>query len=256
MKPDQLLYDVFAAQADSRPDPCEVLAAVHERLDRPTRPRRAPARRVATMVAAAAAVFAVASTAAVLSNRSHGQHVVAVPAGSHSSSPATVTSARPAHPSSSPTGGPTRVSLGSRYPYSTIAAGWLPGPGHQVMATNNPGFEQRDYAVTVDGTAMDVIIWTTDGSALPSSTEAGSNYRDIVINGHAARQFTADVATIVAVDLGNGKIAYAGPSVVATTSQVSTTRIADIAVHVARETLFNRHDVIPAGLNRIAAVHS
>ncbi|MEP7019599.1 MAG: hypothetical protein ABI808_03035 [Pseudonocardiales bacterium] len=256
MKSNQLLYDVFAAQADSRPDPSEVLAAVHERLDRPNRPRRVPARRATTMFAAAAAVAAVATTAAVLSNRSHGQHPAVAAAASHSSSPAIVTIAPSAHQSSAPTGGPAQVTLGSKYPYSSIAAGWLPGPGQQVSATNNPGFEERDYAVTVDGTAMDVIIWTTDGSGLPSSTEAGSNYRDIVINAHPAREFIADVATIIAVDLGNGKIAYAGPSVVATTSQVTTARIADIAVHVAREMLFNRHDVIPAGLNRIPAVHS
>lgn len=74
---------------------------------------------------------------------------------------------------------------------------------------------------------------------------AGPADRDIIVNGHPAREFIADTATIVAVNLGNGKIAYAGPSVVATTAQVTTQRITDIAVHVATSMQFGRHDPMP-----------
>jgi hypothetical protein len=136
------------------------------------------------------------------------------------------------------------VPAGSRN-YVTIAAGWLPGEIKKESAQNSPGFEQHDYDVSVDGIDMDVIIWVEDGNALPTRTEAGGNYRDLTINGHPAREFIANVATIVAVDIGHGKIAFAGPSVVATNSTVTTARISSIARHVVSSIEYGRHDPIP-----------
>lgn len=109
----------------------------------------------------------------------------------------------------------------------------------------SPGFEEHDYTVSVDGTEMDVIIWVLNGNSLPTRTEAGGNYRELTINGHHAREFIADVATIVAVDIGHGKIAFAGPSVVATSSTVTTARISAIARHVVRSIEYGRHDPLP-----------
>jgi hypothetical protein len=127
--------------------------------------------------------------------------------------------------------------------YATIAAGWLPGPVTREEASNQPGFEQRIYTVTVDGIELDAIIYLEEGP-LPGRTEAGSDYRSLTIDGHPAREFVADTATIVAVDLGNGKVAYAGPSVVATTAQVTTARITAIAERMAGSIQFDRHDPI------------
>lgn len=136
----------------------------------------------------------------------------------------------------------------SKYAYSTIAAGWLPGPARKVEANNQGNFEERDYTVTVDGVDMDVIIWTERDTTLPTRMQAGGGAadRDITINGHPGREFIADNCTIVAFDLGNGTIGFAGPSVVKTTDKVSTTRITDIAEKVAKHIQFNRHDPIPA----------
>jgi hypothetical protein len=193
-------------------------------------------RTLLSALAVAAAVISVLAVAAVLTNHSE---TPADPA-THSTVPAS-TSSSPASTSSSPASTSPSVSDG----FSTIAAGWLPGPARQVDASNQPGFEQRDYDVKVDGVDMDVIIYLESGSQLPSRTEAGSGYRDITINGHPGREFIADNATIVAFNLGNGTIAYAGPSVVAPTGTVTTARITAIAEHVAREIQFNQHDPIP-----------
>ena len=50
--------------------------------------------------------------------------------------------------------------------------------------------------------------------------------------------------TIVAFDRGNGTIAYVGPSVQRTTATVTSARIASIAMKVARNMQFDRHDPI------------
>lgn len=234
MNADQILTDVFADRADLRPDASDVLSEVQQRL---ARRRRVPVARTAAVLGTAAAVAATAVTAAAVAGRdghSSGHHTAAAVdvTGTHSTAPA------------STHGNPAATQPSANHGYSTIAAGWLPGAGREVGASTQPGFEQRDYDVSVDGVDMDVIIYLEDGSQLPTRTEAGSGDRDITINGHPGREFIADNATIVAFNLGNGKIAYAGPSVVATSGQVSTARITDIAVHVAREIQFNRHDPI------------
>jgi hypothetical protein len=246
VKPDQILTDVFNDQAEYRPDPIEVLAGVRHRLDHSSRPS---VTRAATALSAAAAVAVTAVAVTALGDRdgnasqhSGGSRVVG--AATQHSAPRPAHTVRPVTtPSPRRRSGSTRAR--SKEDYSTIAAGWLPGPGQQVEASNQPGFEERDYDVTVDGVDMDVIIYLESGQ-LPSATEAGSGYTSVTINGHPGRQFVADNATIVAFDLGNGEVAYAGPSVDAPTDTVTTARITDIAVHVATAMEFNQHDPIPA----------
>jgi hypothetical protein len=194
-------------------------------------------RSLLSAIAVAAAAISAVAVAAVLTN--HGK-IPANLAATHSAVPASTSSGPRSPVATSPS-----VSGG----FSTIAAGWLPGPARQVDASNQPGFEQRDYDVKVDGVDMDVIIYLERGSQLPPSTEAGSSYRAISINGHPGREFIANNATIVAFNLGNGTIAYAGPSVVALSGTVTSARITAIAEHVAREIQFNQHDPIPANMS-------
>jgi hypothetical protein len=254
MNHDQILRDVLDDHAEQRPDAAEVLAGTYHRI---SRRKRVQVTRAATMLGAAATVAAVAVASAALAGRSSEHKAAPTRAGAAAAVPAIT--ARPAthvvhaapakrsSPASSAANSAPVVDPTSRYGYSTIAAGWLPGPATQVGAQNQPGFEERDYDATVDGVDMDVIIYLERGRHLPSRTEAGANYQDFTINGHPAREFVADVATIVAIDMGNGTIAYAGPSVTATTNAVTTARITEIAVHVARDIQFDRHDPIPAG---------
>ncbi len=95
---------------------------------------------------------------------------------------------------------------------------------------------------------MDVIIWTETGP-LPTQMQATggtSDYRQVTVNGHPGREFIADNITIIAFDLGNGTIAYVGPSVRQLTVVVTTQRITAIAVKVAANMQFDRHDPIPS----------
>lgn len=258
MNTDQTLIDLFAERSAQRPDASDVLAAVHERIDGP---RHVNVARTATMLGSAAAVAALAVGLSVVTSGGRGaprpNPVGAAALGAPDSVPATSAGSPtapldPATTAASVASGPSTPALseapgmanapGSR-DYSTIAAGWLPGPVTQDEASNQPGFEERDYTVMVDGVEMDAIIYVEDGP-LPGSTEAGSDYRTLTINGHPAREFVADTATIVAVDLGNGKVAYAGPSVTATTSLVTTARITVIAEHMVTDMQFGRHDPI------------
>ena len=134
--------------------------------------------------------------------------------------------------------------------YWTIDAGWLPGPAKLNVAglSSRPGVQERDWDVTVDGAAMDVIIWTETGS-LPTQMQATgggqADFRAITINGHPGREFIADHVTIIAFDLGNGTIAYVGPSAAELTAAVTTERITAVAVKVATNMQFDRHDPIP-----------
>lgn len=263
MTADQMLIDLFAERAEQRPEAAEVLASVHRCIDAP---RQVNATGMATVLGSAAAVAALAVGLSVATSHGHGaprplQLGAAAPGVLDSASVAPSGSQTVPAASSTPTARSTPTAAitsaaaptlleaprlgrapGSRN-YSTIAAGWLPGPVTHVDASNQPGFEQRDYTVMVDGVEMDAIIYLEDGP-LPGSTEAGSDYSSLTINGHPAREFVAGTATIVAVDLGNGKIAYAGPSVVATTNQVTTARITQIAEHIASSMQFHRHDPI------------
>ncbi len=256
MNTDRILIDMFAQQAEQHPDALDVLDAVHQRIDQRRRPG---VTRALPVLGAAAAVATIAI--GVGAATSGGPGSPNSPAGG--GAPLNTVASQPLT-SSTPNGRITVTALPNATPgqmipakpsatraglpansrdYSTIAAGWLPGPAKQIGASNQPGFEQRDYTASVAGTDMDVIIYL-EGGSLPTSTEAGSHYRSITINGHAAREFIAGIATIVAVDLGNGKIAYAGPSVAATTDRVTTARITTIAEHVASAMQFNRHDPI------------
>jgi hypothetical protein len=254
MNVDQILTDVFTDRAETRPDAHDVLTSVRQRLEQQ---RRVSVGQAAAVVGTAAAV-AVTGVAAVaiagLANHSHsapgGTQSGGVAAASHpavrahsSTSPAP----RATHPAALP-----KPRARGAHPaakddnYSTIAAGWLPGSSHEISASREPGFEERDYTAEVNGVDMDVIIYLESGTALPDRTEAGANPESLTINGHPAREFVADNATIVAFDLGNGEIAYAGPSVVATTGQVTTADITAIAVHVATDMQFDQHDPMPA----------
>ncbi|HEU5005665.1 MAG TPA: hypothetical protein VFT67_01765 [Jatrophihabitantaceae bacterium] len=269
MNTDQTLIDLFAERAEQRPDASDVLAALRRAIDAP---RHGNMGRTATMLGSAAAVAALAIGVSVATSGGHGapdpQPVGAAVSGGLEQSngpaqsgspeqsgpvPGTPTlapvSSADTHAPGTPAGqhlveAPGMGNVPGSRDYSTIAAGWLPGPAAtRVEASNQPGFEERIYTVTVDGVEMDAIIYVEDGP-LPGRTEAGSQYRSLTINGHPAREFVADTATIVAVDLGNGKIAYAGPSVAATTAQVTTDRITAIAEHMAASMQFGRHDPI------------
>lgn len=257
MNTDQTLIDLFAERSAQRPDASDVLAAVHERIDGP---RHVNVARTATMLGSAAAVAALAVGLSVVTSGGHGapsphrvgaagpgvlDSVSAAPSGSAPAlgAPTTAASVASAPSTPPPSEAPGMANAPGSRDYSTIAAGWLPGPVTQDEASNQPGFEERDYTVMVDGVEMDAIIYVEDGP-LPGSTEAGSDYRTLTINGHPAREFVADTATIVAVDLGNGKVAYAGPSVTATTSLVTTARITVIAEHMVTDMQFGRHDPI------------
>jgi hypothetical protein len=265
MTTDQTLIDLFTERAEQRPDAADVLAALRQAIDTP---RRVNMTRTATMLGSAAAVAALAIGVSVVTSGGHGapnSHPggAAAPGGLDSVSAPSTGSTTPVDAATTPattaattatsiTSAPSTPSLseapgagnvpGSR-DYSTIAAGWLPGPVTHEEASNQPGFEQRDYTVTVDGVELDAIIYVESG-ALPGRTEAGSHYRSLTINGNPAREFVMDTATIVAVDLGNGKVAYAGPSVAATTAQVTTARITAIAERMAGSMQFDRHDPI------------
>jgi hypothetical protein len=256
MDVERVVTEVLTEQAEQRPDPQPVLAEVRRRV---RRRRRVAVTRTGAALGAAAAVAAIATGVALGADRPDGRP--SAPAGVGTSSPVATTptapdTPAPTAPRRSSTAQPNRSSVAPRdgqsglvlppgqRNYSTIAAGWLPGPARQVGAQNQPGFEERDYDVTVDGTHMDVIIWVERGP-LPDRTEAGSHYRSITVNGHRAREFVDDIATIVAVDRGNGTIAFAGPSVTATTPRVTTERISAIARHVAGSIEFGRHDPIP-----------
>jgi hypothetical protein len=249
---EEILSETFALHADDRPEAQDVLAAVHQRVKRQ---RSIAITRAAAVLGAAATVTAVAVGVTVAAERpsgpggvSGGGRPVTSPASMTASRPAAVTKASPKATRTHLSGAPSKVHTispsGSRN-YITIAAGWLPGNVTQETAQNSPGFEEHDYTVSVDGTEMDVIIWVLNGNSLPTRTEAGGNYRELTINGHHAREFIADVATIVAVDIGHGKIAFAGPSVVATNSTVTTARISAIARHVVRSIEYGRHDPLP-----------
>jgi hypothetical protein len=248
MNPNDILRDVMVDRANRRPDAAEILEAVHSRADG----HRLAWRHSVTVIGAACAVAAIAVGTAGLAHRASGH--LSTPAGAGPittaaepdlSTPTAARSRTPYSGSATVTPSARRPWQPTSRPYSTIAAGWLPGQARQVDALNWPGFEQRDYDVVVDGTHMDVIVYLEDGISLPSQTEAGPADRDIMINRHPAREFIADRATIVAVDLGNGKIAFAGPSVQATTPQVTSQRITEIAVRVATNIEFDRHDRIP-----------
>lgn len=266
---DKLLSDVFAEQAENRPEARQVLAAVHDRVDgRST----VMITRSATAFGAAAAVAAIAIGSSVIGHHGSG-HTITVGGGSSTaaaasstpqssspsspqpSSPTAATpspSATPTSPASSnqvPSSAPSMITPTSSVDYSTIAAGWLPGPVTHEAATNNGGFEEHDYTVTVDGTEVDVIIWVEAGSTLPTRMQAtggGSDYSELTVQGHPAREFVSANITIVAIDLGNGRIAYAGPSVQTTTGTVTTARITSIAVQVANGIEYGRHDPLPS----------
>lgn len=247
MNTEDMLSDLFAHEADRRPDSATVLDAVHQRI---AQRGRIAGVRAASALGAVATVAVIAVSASVLTAPS-GHH--ADPAGgAPQSTPATTAPAtrtttalatdtstpQPSDPSvSSPAGGRS---------YSTINAGWLPGPAKQNPAgtSNGPGFEERDWDVTVDGVAMDVIIWTESGS-LPSQMQATggqSDYLPITVNGHPGREFVSANVTIIAFDLGNGTVAYVGPSVQQKTATITSARIAAIAVKVADNMQFNQHD--------------
>jgi hypothetical protein len=262
---DKYLSDLFAEQAENRPDARQVLAAVHDQLDR--RPT-VIITRSATALGAVAAVAAIAVGSSVISHHSSGHPINVVAGNSTSASdpapsaaptmttppppssvPASATPT-PTTPAPSPTasgGGPVVLKPSPSYDYSTIAAGWLPGAVTAQTAQNSAGFEERDYTVSVDGVDMDVIIWVETGP-LPTSMQAtgGGNYTNMTVQGHAAREFVSSNITIVAVDLGNGNVAYAGPSVQTTTATVTSARIKSIAEQVANGIEYGRHDPIPA----------
>ncbi|WP_375483030.1 hypothetical protein [uncultured Jatrophihabitans sp.] len=257
MNTENLLTDLFADQADGRPEPGPVLEAVHTRI---ARQRRVTVTRATTVLAAAAAVAAVAGGNTVATEPS-GFHAgpaagtgavsSSTPASTAAMSPSSTTAPLPSSTAPSPrTSGPARVRVADSGGYSTINAGWLPGPATPDPAGTSvqPGFEERDWTVMVDGVAMDVIIWTESGS-LPSRVQATGgrpDYRAITVNGHPGREFVAKNVTVVAFDLGNGTIAYAGPSVERTTAKVTTARISAIARKVAVNMQFHRHDPIPS----------
>ncbi len=285
MNTEDLLTDLFAHDAQNRPDPVAVLDAVHHRIDQD---RTIVGVRAASAVGAAATVAAIAVGATVFTAPS-GHHTdpaggtptptvtISTPATqtpSRSAAPTTVypiptapttvhptptapttvyptptapTTVYPTPPSSAP---PVSVPGGAGRSYSTINAGWLPGPATQnpTGTSNQAGFEERDWDVSVDGVALDVIIWIEPGP-LPARTQATgggkSDYRDVTVNGHAGREFRSTNITIIAFDLGNGTIAYVGPSVKQTTAAVTSARIATIAAKVAQNMQFHRHDPIP-----------
>jgi hypothetical protein len=258
MNTDQTLIELFAERAEQRPDASDVLATLRQAIDTP---RHGNAARTATMLGSAAAVAALAIGVSLATSGGHDAPgtrpagaagpgaVDTASAASTESTIAPVNTGTTAAAIASAPGAP-RLSEAPGFGnapglrnYSSIAAGWLPGPVTHEEASNQPGFEQRDYTVMVDGVELDAIIYVESGT-LPSRTEAGSDYRSVTINGHPAREFVTGNATIVAVDLGNGKVAYAGPSVAATTPQVTTERITAIAQHMAGSMQFDRHDPI------------
>lgn len=274
MNTEDLLTDLFARDAQNRPDPVAVLDAVHHRLGHQ---RPIVGVRTVSAVAAAATVAAIAV----------GATMFTAPSGHHSgpaegaptptvtiSAPATQSPSRSAAPTTvypTPTAPttvyPTPTAPTTVYPtprwsaptisvpggagrsYSTINAGWLPGPATQnpTGTSNQAGFEERDWDVRVDGVAMDVIIWIEPGSlpARMQATGGKSHNRRVTVNGHAGREFRSTNITIIAFDLGNGTIAYVGPSVKQPTATVTSARIATIAAKVAENMQFHRHDPIP-----------
>jgi hypothetical protein len=78
------------------------------------------------------------------------------------------------------------------------------------------------------------------------ATGGGSNFTALIVQDHPAREFVSNNITIVAVDLGNGQIAYAGPSVQTTTATVTKARIKTIAEQVANGIEYGRHDPLPS----------